>query len=103
MKEPKLSKDEQELLDALESGEYESILTDARRKELEAAASNTFKKEKRINIRISNRDLTAIQSKAVEEAGLSHQKFLTGGNKSGFILVFTEGRTRDGKGHSGRI
>jgi len=76
MKEPKLSKDEQELLDALESGEYQSILTDTRRKELEAAASNTFKKEKRINIRISNRDLTAIQSKAVEE-GIPYQTLVS--------------------------
>jgi len=72
MTEPKLSKEEQELLDAVESGDYESVLTHERRKELEAAASHTFKKDKRINIRISNRDLSAIQSKAAEE-GIPYQ------------------------------
>jgi predicted DNA binding CopG/RHH family protein len=76
MKDPKLSKDEKELLDALELGEYESVLTDERRAELETAASNTFKKDKRINIRISNRDLTAIQSKAVEE-GIPYQTLVS--------------------------
>jgi len=76
MKESKLSKSEQELLDIFESGEYESILTDERRRELEAAAYNTFKKDKRINIRITNRDLTAIQSKAMEE-GIPYQTLVS--------------------------
>lgn len=62
----KLSQDEKELLNTLESGEYESILTDERRIELEAAASNTFKKGKRINKRVSSKDLTARPSKAVD-------------------------------------
>ncbi len=62
MSKAKLSKDEKALLKAVEAGEYESVLTEARKKELEAIAGNTFKKYKRINSRISNRDLTAIQS-----------------------------------------
>jgi len=76
MNELKLSADERGLLDSLESGEYESVLTDERRKELEAAATHTFKKDKRINIRISNRDLTAIQTKASEE-GLPYQTLVS--------------------------
>ena len=64
MSKSKLSKDEQALLDAVEDGEFESILTPSRREELKTIASNTFKKDKRINIGISNRDLTAIQSRA---------------------------------------
>jgi predicted DNA binding CopG/RHH family protein len=76
MNELKLAEDEQELLAALESGEYESVLTDERRKELQAAATHTFKKDKRINIRISNRDLTAIQAKASEE-GLPYQTLVS--------------------------
>jgi hypothetical protein len=40
MSKVKLSKEEQELLDSVESGEYESILTDSRRKELEAELPN---------------------------------------------------------------
>ncbi len=46
------------------------------KKELEAAASLTFKKDKRINIRISNRDLAAIQSRATEE-GIPYQTYVS--------------------------
>jgi len=76
MSKRKLPKDEQELLDAVEVGEYESVLTEARKKELQDAASLTFKKDKRINIRISNRDLAAIQSKASEE-GIPYQTLVS--------------------------
>lgn len=76
MSKPTLPKDEQELLDAVETGEYESVLTESRKKELQAAANLTFKKDKRINIRISNRDLTAIQSKASEE-GIPYQTLVS--------------------------
>ena len=72
MSELKLSKEEKKLLESVESGDYESTLTDNRRKELEGAATNTFKKDKRISIRISNRDLVAIQSRASEE-GMPYQ------------------------------
>jgi predicted DNA binding CopG/RHH family protein len=72
----KLPKDEQALLNAVEAGKFESVLTESRKKELEAAASLTFRKDKRINIRISNRDLTAIQSKAYEE-GIPYQTLVS--------------------------
>ena len=76
MSKGKLSKEEKALLEAIEAGEFESVLTDARKNELEAIASNTFKKDKRINIRISNRDLTAIQSRALEE-GIPYQTLVS--------------------------
>ncbi|BBL34149.1 hypothetical protein Nstercoris_00378 [Nitrosomonas stercoris] len=76
MNKEKLSQEEKGLLDAVESGEYESTLTELRKKELEAAANLTFKKDKRINIRISNRDLVAIQSKATEE-GIPYQTLVS--------------------------
>lgn len=76
MNKEKLSQEEKVLLDAVESGEYESTLTELRKKELEAAANLTFKKDKRINIRISNRDLVAIQSKATEE-GIPYQTLVS--------------------------
>ena len=76
MSKIKLPEDEQNLIDALESGEYESVLTEPRKNDLEAIATNTFKKDKRINIRISNRDLTAIQSKAAEE-GIPYQTLVS--------------------------
>ena len=76
MNKVRLTKEEQELLDAVEAGEFESVLTESRRKELESVASNTFRKDKRINIRISNRDLAAIQSRALQE-GMPYQTFVS--------------------------
>ncbi len=89
MSKVKLSKEEKELLDAVESGDFESTLTDTRRKELEAAATNTFKKDKRINIRISNRDLVAVQSRASEE-GIPYQTLV-----SSIIHKYVSGSLRD--------
>jgi predicted DNA binding CopG/RHH family protein len=89
MSKVKLSKDEKELLDSLESGKFESTLTAARRKELEAAATNTFKKDKRINIRLSNRDLIAVQSRAYEE-GIPYQTLV-----SSIIHKYVSGSLRD--------
>ena len=89
MNKVKLSKEEQELLDSVESGEYESTLTESRKKELEAAAANTFRKDKRINIRISNRDLIAVQSRATEE-GIPYQTLV-----SSIIHKYISGSLRD--------
>lgn len=76
MSKVKLLSDEQKLLDALEAGEYESVITESRINELQDVANLTFKKDKRINIRISNRDLTAIQSRASEE-GIPYQTLVS--------------------------
>ena len=76
MKKHTLDQDEQVLLDAVEAEEFESTLTPARKAELEATATDTFKKDKRINIRISNRDLAAIQSKAQRE-GIPYQTLVS--------------------------
>lgn len=43
MSHQRLPKDEQLLLDAVEAGEFESVLTDARRKELQAIAGLTVR------------------------------------------------------------
>jgi predicted DNA binding CopG/RHH family protein len=85
----KLQTDERDLLESLEGDEYDSVLTNERRKEFEAAASHTFKKDKRINIQISNRDLTAIQSKAFEE-DISYQTLV-----SSIIHKYISGSLRD--------
>ena len=89
MSKVRLSKDEKKLLDSVESGKFESTLTKARRKELEAAATNTFKKDKRINIRLSNRDLIAVQSRASEE-GIPYQTLV-----SSIIHRYLSGSLRD--------
>ena len=72
----KLDKEEQELLDAFEAGEFKSVMTPARKKALQAAAEETLKKDKRINIRISGRDLVALQRRAAKE-GVPYQTLVS--------------------------
>ena len=82
----KLDPEEVRLLQDFERGELESInnFKEAKR-ELEEAAHDFFQKDKRINIRISSRDLEALQKRARKE-GMPYQtlisstlhKFVTG-------------------------
>ena len=76
MKNVKLSKEEKQLLNAIEAGDFESVLTKKRKAELVSAAKDTVRKDKRINIRISNRDLKAVQLKASEE-GVPYQTLVS--------------------------
>src|SRR5690554_7993166 len=88
MARTKLEPEEQELLEAYDSEEFESDLNADRREYLTKAAEETFKKDRRINIRISSRDLEALQRRALEE-GLPYQslvasvlhKYVSGGFK----------------------
>lgn len=89
MSKAKFSKEEKQLLDAIERGEFESTLTEKRQEELAAIAGNTFKKDKRINIRISNRDLLAVQSRASEE-GIPYQTLV-----SSIIHKYVSGSLKD--------
>lgn len=59
-----LDQEEQVLLDAFEADEFESDLTDERKAYLSEAAEAVFKKDKRITIRISSRDLAVLQRRA---------------------------------------
>ena len=63
---------EKEILNDFESGYYKSVLTPKRNNFVQAVAEQTFKKDKRINIRIYSRDLESIQSRALEE-GIPYQ------------------------------
>ena len=76
MSNVKLNKDEKELLKAYDAGEFKSKLTPARRQKIQDAATHTFKKDKRINIRISSRDLDAIQKRALVE-GIPYQTLVS--------------------------
>jgi predicted DNA binding CopG/RHH family protein len=78
--------EEKAILEALESGEIElERPSDAFLKKLAKAADNTFKKEKRINIRLSNHDLVGIQRKASKK-GIPYQALI-----SGLIHQYVEG------------
>ena len=76
MSKAKWSKEEKEILKDFEAGEFESVLTSKRRSTLQAAAEKTFKKNKRINIRISERDLQALQRRALEQ-GIPYQTLVS--------------------------
>ncbi|MCF6218940.1 MAG: hypothetical protein L3J62_11390 [Gammaproteobacteria bacterium] len=72
MKKLQLDAEEQEILEAFEAGEFQSDMPHSRKEFIEQSAAQTFKKDKRINIRISGRDLAAIQRRALEE-GMPYQ------------------------------
>ena len=76
MSKDELDKEERKLLKSFEAGEFKSVLTPSRRKKIQEAATNTFKKDKRINIRISSRDLNAIQKRALVE-GIPYQTLVS--------------------------
>ena len=86
MKNAKLDREEKEILESFERGEWSSLRE--RKGEISrlgAAARATLRKNRRINIRLADRDLIGLQSKAAEE-GIPYQtlissilhKYLTG-------------------------
>lgn len=69
--------DEKELLDSFERNEWRSVQDLKKRKlELEESARNTIRKDKRVNIRISERDLKELQKIAIKE-GLPYQTLIS--------------------------
>ncbi len=69
MKKIKLDKEEQDLLDSIDRGEWKSVKNLKREiKRHQDYARNTLKKDKRVNIRISSKDLEEIQSMEAELA-----------------------------------
>ncbi|MCK4917093.1 MAG: hypothetical protein KAS51_02620 [Candidatus Omnitrophica bacterium] len=74
----KYDKEEKYILDALESGKLQ--LSKPSKMEIEAiktAADNTFKKDRRITIRLYDHDLIGIQKKAME-MGIPYQTLISG-------------------------
>ena len=67
---------EKKILDAYEKGELKSTSpSKAKLAKFKAAATATFLKEKRVNIRLSTPDLMDIQARALEE-GLPYQTLI---------------------------
>ena len=72
----KLDAFEKDILDAYENGELKSTSpSKAKLAKFKAAATATFLKEKRINIRLSTPDLMDIQARALEE-GMPYQTLI---------------------------
>jgi predicted DNA binding CopG/RHH family protein len=72
----KLSSEEKDLLDSYENDEWESIVTSEEIDKYRASARQTFKKDKRVNIRMSELDIELLQEKALIE-GLPYQTLMS--------------------------
>jgi predicted DNA binding CopG/RHH family protein len=72
-KKPTYDDEELDILQALEAGTLKSVADEkTRRKVHQKTAEATLKKDQRLNIRISSRDLKSLQARAVEE-GIPYQ------------------------------
>ncbi len=72
-KTPNDDDEELEILQAWESGRLKPVVDMAQQlKAHKVAAEATFKKDKRLNIRISSRDLKSLQARALQE-GIPYQ------------------------------
>jgi len=69
-------KDELELTKSLETEEWVSDLTKKEKKEYEKYARYSLNKQRRINIRMTERDLKKIRAKAIEE-GIPYQSLIS--------------------------
>ncbi len=72
-----LDQEEMDLMASLETNEWQPVQDfEVKKKELQAAARNTLKKDKRINLRLTNKDYQQIQIKAIEE-GIPYQTLIS--------------------------
>ena len=77
MSDLKLTPEELELLASYENEEWQSVKNIKEQKEAyKAYARATFRKDKRINIRISEKDLLALQKRAIRE-GIPYQTLVS--------------------------
>lgn len=85
-----LTNEERDILESFERGEWQSVPDlEKRKQELKQYARNTLRKDKRVNIRISERDLKELQRQAVRE-GLPYQTFI-----SSILRKFVNGNLKD--------
>ena len=85
----KLDSKERGLLDSVERGEWRSVRgLKGERKRFGRYAAATFRKDRRVNIRISTKDLETIQKRALEE-GLPYQTLI-----SSLLHKYVTGRLR---------
>ena len=71
------TKEDKEIIESIENGEWKSIENlEEMKKKLIVAASETAIKDYRINVRISKRDVEALKTRALEE-GIPYQTLVT--------------------------
>ena len=81
----RLDKEEKELLKSLDSGQWISDFDSSIKRKYQEYAKYSVSKQKRINIRMAERDLKKIQARALQE-GLPYQSLI-----SMLIHKFNEG------------
>ena len=73
----KLTEEERSILESVERGEWRSLrAVAAEKRRYETAARATLRKDKRVNIRMTERDLLRFQKKAADE-GLPYQTLIS--------------------------
>ena len=73
----KLSKEEKEILESVEAGQWRQVPDFKRQaRRFQEAARATMRKDKRVNIRMTERDLVWFQKKALQE-GLPYQTLVS--------------------------
>jgi predicted DNA binding CopG/RHH family protein len=86
----KLDREERELVNSIERGEWKRIPNfETEKKRFQEIARATMRKEKRVNIRISQKDLENLQVKALQE-GLPYQTYI-----SSILHKFLSGRYKE--------
>jgi predicted DNA binding CopG/RHH family protein len=86
----KLETSEKAILESVEGGEWRSARGGTRARSRYAQyAKATFRKDRRLNIRISGKDLEAIQKRALEE-GLPYQTLI-----ASLLHKYASGRLRE--------
>ena len=86
----KLNKEEQELIDSIERGEWRAVTSKTELRKYQNAARQMLKKDARLNIRISSQDLKNLQKRAMQE-GLPYQTFV-----SSLLHKYVTGRLIEG-------
>lgn len=72
-----LDREEKELLESFEGGEWESVADkDAELERYREVGRATFRKDQRVNVRISSKDLEALKKRALVE-GIPYQTLIT--------------------------
>jgi predicted DNA binding CopG/RHH family protein len=72
-----IDQEEKDLMESIERNEWQPVKNfDRERKKAIAAARNILKKDKRINLRLSQKDYHQIQVKAIEE-GIPYQTLIS--------------------------
>ncbi|MGD0694576.1 MAG: CopG family antitoxin [Terriglobia bacterium] len=81
--------EEKQILESVDRGEWRSARNVKRERSRYTRYAKAFRKDRRVNIRISSKDLTAIQERALEE-GLPYQTLI-----SSLLHKYAAGRLRE--------